>query len=284
MSVPKLTTETLKKALWLFCDVAYFKSSVPVKIIDKTSFSRKTDLLELLQSKAIIESKHIDEANHIEKYWIRMGNDFYPHMKVCITKMPINASFILSVDTHDQHVLDILPKDTEQWKKFSEVQKQNMRLKKKVEKRWKRENIPTEQSYLEVDVPENIPDKESYKLRHVLIADDEPHIQMALVEILNLFNCRSYVASNGAEAIKIARQQTHNIAFAIFDIMMPEVTGFDIVKTLEAENQLTFPFMFLSGMPKDVALKEREYNFLAKPFTKSILIEKIKEIIHQLPD
>lgn len=282
MSSSEFDAQILYRAIWLYLDGAYFRTSVPAKVIEKTCFPTSAPLDEILNSKKIVESHIIDPEQNIEKYYIRLGNDFYPHMKLCVCKLPHNGSYICAVDTHDQHVLDILPRDSDQWQEFNLIHQKNMSLKKRIEKRWRREKVPTEQGYLEKEAPSNLPCKENFPLRYVLVVDDEEHIRMALKEILELFNCRAYVASNGKEGLEIARQHHADIAFGIFDIMMPGMTGLQMVDLLDEDGFLTFPFLYLSGMPREIAQKNGSINFLAKPFTKTILIDKIREMIDQL--
>lgn len=283
----QLNAETLKKAMWLYCDVAYFKESVPDKVIDKSSFSIDDDIETVLTSKKVVETHQVDDESHIEKFWIRMGNDFYPHMKICITRLPgkngaPNNNFVCSVDTHDQHVLSILPPGSDDKRAFMGIHRKNMQLKFKIERRWKREGVPTEHGLLEDEHVAIIPNRAQLPRRTVLIADDESHIRMALIEILNLFNCDPLVAENGQEALDLAHEHRDKISFAIFDIMMPDVTGLEVVEQLQREQNLTFPYVFLSGMPQKHADPRNEHDFMAKPFTKSLLIQKIKNIITQL--
>ena len=277
------------RALWLYCDVAYFRVSVPNKVIDKTCFRLKSNINGLLQSRKIIEKCELDEVTKIEKYWIRMGNDFYPHMKICISMLPDRgknggSSPIFSVDTHDQHVLSVLPSDSNDWRAFYGIHKQNMKLKHNIEKRWKREGVPTEKWLLAGEKISDMPKKENYLPRHVLIADDEQHIRLVMKEILLLFNCDTYEATDGQEALDLAWEYKDSIAFALFDIMMPSVTGLTVVETLKRKNRLTFPYIFLSGMPRRQADPRNEHEFISKPFTKWLLIEKIKKIINKLND
>ncbi len=286
MTETKLTAETLKKALWLYCDAAYFKKSVPTRVIDKSLFSSDDKLETVLASRKIVEQYLEDEESGVIKYWIRMGNDFYPHMKICITKMPVESQdggvlYVIAVDTHDRHVLNNLTPGTSEWQAILELNEKNLKLKQTIEKRWRREGVPTERDLLEGQL-NIVPKKENYPHREVLIADDEKHIRLALQEILDMFNCSVFIATKGQEAIDIARQQTSQIAFALFDIMMPDVTGLNVVETLKNENLLKFPYVFLSGMPRREADPEHVHDFIAKPFTKRILVEKITSIVDRL--
>src|SRR5687767_10857555 len=37
------------------------------------------------------------------RYYIRLGNDFYPHMKLAVELSPAGDRFLFRVDTHDRH-------------------------------------------------------------------------------------------------------------------------------------------------------------------------------------
>ena len=67
----------------------------------------------------------------------------------------------------------------------------------------------------------------------VLIVDDEPANRMWLAKVLEPAGFTVLPAAGGREAIEMARNEKPD--FVLLDLMMPEVTGFDVVEALRAD-------------------------------------------------
>jgi signal transduction histidine kinase/DNA-binding response OmpR family regulator len=67
----------------------------------------------------------------------------------------------------------------------------------------------------------------------VLIADDDPNVVELLSGLLEPRGFHILKASGGQQAIECAREQAPDLV--ILDLMMPEVTGFDVVRSLKVE-------------------------------------------------
>lgn len=67
----------------------------------------------------------------------------------------------------------------------------------------------------------------------VLIADDRPHNVMVLVNMLAPLGFETAVATNGAEAITRARSFQPDVV--LVDLIMPELTGFEVVQQLRQD-------------------------------------------------
>ena len=63
----------------------------------------------------------------------------------------------------------------------------------------------------------------------ILIADDEPIIRMGLKAMLQEMGHRVTAASNGREALRLARRQQFDLA--ILDIKMPYTDGLQTART-----------------------------------------------------
>jgi len=71
--------------------------------------------------------------------------------------------------------------------------------------------------------------------RTVLLVDDDPHSLQLLGTYLNPADFRVLMAFSGQEGIEMARRENPDLM--VLDLMMPQVSGFDVVATLKADPQ-----------------------------------------------
>ncbi|HOK41178.1 MAG TPA: response regulator [bacterium] len=120
--------------------------------------------------------------------------------------------------------------------------------------------------------------------KKILIIDDEKYI--LLVTKYNLKNAGYdvLIANNGEEGIKIAQTELPDLI--LLDLMMPLVDGFQVIRTLRAdESTKSIPIIILTarGSVEDKN-KVYEYganDYLLKPFSVQQLLEKIKSFFNQ---
>jgi CheY-like chemotaxis protein len=70
----------------------------------------------------------------------------------------------------------------------------------------------------------------------IVIAEDETDIRANLTRLLTLEDYEVWAAPNGREALQLVRQHLPDIVLS--DVMMPEMTGLQLVQALRAD-QLT---------------------------------------------
>ena len=78
----------------------------------------------------------------------------------------------------------------------------------------------------------------------ILVADDEINIRNGLSIGLEDEGYTTYQAADGAEALRIIR--THNIDLVITDLRMPEMSGEELLKRINAEYN-NIPVDILTG-------------------------------------
>ena len=78
----------------------------------------------------------------------------------------------------------------------------------------------------------------------VLIADDEIDLTRALGAILKYSEYEVKIANNGEEALKIAENEKFDIL--ILDVMMPKMTGIEVVEELRKKN-INTPILMLTA-------------------------------------
>lgn len=117
----------------------------------------------------------------------------------------------------------------------------------------------------------------------ILLAEDEPSVRSTIASMLNEQGYTVLQASNGAEAIDIAQQdQSQHIDLLLTDLLMPEINGVELANKFKH----TYPntkILLTSGYPDAVitrnTIKEKEFEFIHKPFLPTILSNKVREVL-----
>jgi two-component system, OmpR family, alkaline phosphatase synthesis response regulator PhoP len=118
----------------------------------------------------------------------------------------------------------------------------------------------------------------------ILLVDDEPDVLDFLSFNLKKEGFEVLTASNGREAIKIAKKESPNLI--ILDVMMPEVDGIEACKELrtmpESKNAL---IIFLTARTEDYSqiagLDSGADDYVSKPIKPRVLISRIKALLRR---
>jgi hypothetical protein len=84
------------------------------------------------------------------RYSLRLGNRYYPHMKLSIELAPDDLNWLFRVDTHDRHVCP--PEGTPEHDSFVSLMQKNQTLAESIEARWAEQGLPTFKTYLRDDL------------------------------------------------------------------------------------------------------------------------------------
>lgn len=118
-----------------------------------------------------------------------------------------------------------------------------------------------------------------------LVVDDSVTMRRIVINSLSSLNFKSYVeAVDGNDAL-VKLEENPDINFVITDWNMPGMTGLDLVKAIRASekfNHLAILMVTTRGLKEDIieALKNGVNNYVLKPFTPTILKEKIEQILN----
>lgn len=115
----------------------------------------------------------------------------------------------------------------------------------------------------------------------ILIVDDEVNILMSLEYLLRKKGYEVFIARNGAEALRIAREETPDLV--LLDIMMPDVDGYEVCTRLKA-NEAAPRVIFLTAKSKKSDI-EKGYEvgadlYLLKPFSTRELTKEIEQLLN----
>jgi DNA-binding response OmpR family regulator len=115
----------------------------------------------------------------------------------------------------------------------------------------------------------------------ILIAEDEEMMLKTMEFKLKKEGFQVITCSNGEEAMEKILSENPDII--VTDIMMPFITGIDIVKKVKVELKLNIPIIVLSavGLEKTVleAFDLGADDFITKPFSPSELIVRVKRLL-----
>ncbi|MBP1967305.1 diguanylate cyclase [Paenibacillus aceris] len=117
----------------------------------------------------------------------------------------------------------------------------------------------------------------------ILIIDDEPHNLNILRIFLNSLHYEIFTLEDGKEAIAMIKEIMPDLI--LLDVMMPEITGFEICKQLTGEADFDTPIIFLSAnaQKEDIlqGLRLGAVDYLTKPFDLDVLERKVEIALHQ---
>jgi len=111
--------------------------------------------------------------------------------------------------------------------------------------------------------------------RRMLVADDDPAILRLIATILEKENFIVVTARDGREAYRIL-QSDPNFTAAILDVVMPHISGPELVRFMKSEERLKrIPVMMMTA-EQDPKLSSDSFAagaivFLPKPFTTAQL-------------
>ncbi|MGC9502708.1 response regulator [Baaleninema sp.] len=116
-------------------------------------------------------------------------------------------------------------------------------------------------------------------MKKILVIEDEHILQKNILKILKAEGFEAIGAANGYEGIDRARAEHPDLI--VCDIMMPELDGYGVLKTLQADRETALiPFIFLtaktdrSDMRQGIELGADDY--LVKPFDADELLRALE--------
>lgn len=118
--------------------------------------------------------------------------------------------------------------------------------------------------------------------RHVLVADDEPHIGRIIKMKLEQGPFRVTLAFDGREAIDVLDREP-DIALVLLDVMMPHLSGFEVLSYMrESDRWRDTPCIVLTAAGQEAqhsrALALGATEFMTKPFSPKKLYQRSAEL------
>ena len=116
----------------------------------------------------------------------------------------------------------------------------------------------------------------------ILLVEDDDAVRELACRILQRRGYRVQVAGEGTEALQIWQRHKHEIAMLITDVMMPGMTGRDLVVALRLQRP-RLPVVLMSGYAHESLLNVEGLDpapfFLEKPFTVASMGERVAQAL-----
>jgi PAS domain S-box-containing protein len=116
----------------------------------------------------------------------------------------------------------------------------------------------------------------------VLVVDDEPSLLELGAAMLRRSGYRPLTASRGEEALEVCRARPEEVDLVVLDLSMPGMGGQQCLESLQRLRP-QLPVLIASGYHADQrvrqALSAGAAGFVAKPFTRAELLQKVREIL-----
>jgi two-component system chemotaxis response regulator CheY len=119
-----------------------------------------------------------------------------------------------------------------------------------------------------------------------LIVDDFSTMRRIVRGLLKEMGCNNAEeAEDGAIALGMLKSQPFD--FVVSDINMPNMNGFDLLKSIKADDALKhLPVLMVTAEARkeDIVLAAQSgaAGYIVKPFTKATLEEKVQKIMQKL--
>ena len=118
-------------------------------------------------------------------------------------------------------------------------------------------------------------------MKTILVADDKANIRNLVREYLEAEGFRVVIAANGREALYVARAEKPDLI--LLDIMMPEMSGYDFLKTYRKERET--PVILLTAKldetDKVLGLELGADDYITKPFGMKELVARINAVLRR---
>ncbi len=116
----------------------------------------------------------------------------------------------------------------------------------------------------------------------VLLVEDDPGVREAAARALRSGGYRVIPAAGAADAILALEAEASPPSMLVTDVIMPDTTGWELANRLRSDHP-GLRVLFLSGYAREVigphGVQEDSECFLAKPFTSSSLLSRVRQVL-----
>jgi signal transduction histidine kinase len=116
----------------------------------------------------------------------------------------------------------------------------------------------------------------------ILLVEDDPRVRAATVGALEDLDYEPVACSSGAEAIELFKSQDFDLV--ISDVIMPEMTGPELIRHLKTTQERDFAVLFVTGYVGEGESDDlRSHELLRKPFTVGGLASSVSAALARMP-
>jgi len=116
-----------------------------------------------------------------------------------------------------------------------------------------------------------------------LVVDDSKAIRMIIAKTLRELGYEVFQAANGREALEVIEAQRATLTLLLTDWNMPEINGLELLKRVRQIPEFASLVVVMVTTETELdqmsaALEAGANEYVMKPFTKDILVEKLQMV------
>jgi two-component system, cell cycle sensor histidine kinase and response regulator CckA len=123
--------------------------------------------------------------------------------------------------------------------------------------------------------------------RTILVVDDVGVVRKAAFRLLSEAGYRVFEAESATEALEVLATSRQPIDLVLVDVVMPDVGGVALARHVSADWPAV-RVLFMSAFPAEILVRDGldhpNVFFLAKPFTRSELMDKVVTALRGHPE
>ena len=134
--------------VWKAID-AYLKGAYPAD--PPAPIRQRLESLRAVADAAFLASDAFERDSSADpsRYALRLGNRFFPHMKLVIERSP-DGGYLFRADTHDRHCQ--VPPSSPEYADFCQLMARNHQIAQAIELAWENQGLPTFKTFLRRDL------------------------------------------------------------------------------------------------------------------------------------
>ncbi len=111
--------------------------------------------------------------------------------------------------------------------------------------------------------------------KRILVIDDEKEDLIEIKRILKKANYSVSIASSGKSALRLTKNNNYDLI--LLDILMPNLSGYDVLRLFRQGNDKDIKIAYISIVPKIEVVMDGADGFIKKPFSPDYLLNKVSE-------
>ncbi|TNE72029.1 response regulator transcription factor [bacterium] len=118
--------------------------------------------------------------------------------------------------------------------------------------------------------------------KRILVVEDEPEMRSGIADNLEFEGYAVVTAENGAKAWEILQKESFDLV--ISDVMMPEISGFDLAKLIQKADMNCGLIMLTARaeeMDKVRGLELGADDYISKPFSLREFLARVKSVLRR---
>jgi signal transduction histidine kinase/ActR/RegA family two-component response regulator len=141
--------------------------------------------------------------------------------------------------------------------------------------------LPRVREQVDHAAPDKIAAAPARRFETVLLVEDEDEVRELASDFLTSSGYRVITAQDGAEALKIAQRLGETIHLLVTDVVMPNMSGPELVKKLKRllpDLKIVYMSGYIEQNEDCKELLEKEF-YLQKPFSRDVLLRQVSEAL-----